>query len=120
LPRESALRRDTTDFGSIAEAAEEGLKRFRIGHPKVSVGNFRGNSLLVLGLLVLPWLPILRPPSGQTPTKRARGVGDTPTLALAFALGDRSGSDLARFPVMFDPRLVQARGGDPCPSTSTP
>ena len=43
--------------------------------------------LLLLGVIALPWLPVLGPPRESTPTKRAHGVGDAPILAFAFAPG---------------------------------
>jgi WD40 repeat protein len=39
----------------------------------------------VAGVIVLPWLPLVRPPGDATPTKRARGSGDGLILAFAFA-----------------------------------
>jgi WD40 repeat protein len=41
--------------------------------------------LLLLGLIVLPWLPVFGPPRGATPARRVRGVGDTTILTFAFA-----------------------------------
>jgi hypothetical protein len=79
-----------TDSAQIPGAAEEGPSRFRIGRSQVAMCNRRWIGLLVLGVIVLPWLPIFRPPSGTMPTKRAPGVGDALTLALAFAPDGRS------------------------------
>jgi WD40 repeat protein len=41
--------------------------------------------LLLLGFLVLPWLPICGRPRDPTPARRVRGIGDTAILTFAFA-----------------------------------
>ena len=42
-------------------------------------------SLLLLGVIVIPWLPILEPSRDATPARRVRGVGDVPILGFALA-----------------------------------
>ena len=81
----SPPRRDPTDFGPIPGAAEAGPSRSRIGSSRWPVWTRRRIGLLLLGLAVLPWLPISRPPGDATPARRVRGVGDVPILTFAFA-----------------------------------
>ena len=71
------MRGDTTDFGPIPGAAEEGPRRSRIGISRLPWWSRGRIGLLLLGLIVLPWLPISGPPSDATPARRVRGVGDT-------------------------------------------
>jgi hypothetical protein len=52
---------------------------------QISLWNVRRIALLVLGVIVVTWLPILGAPRDATKTKRARVVGDAPILAFAFA-----------------------------------
>jgi WD40 repeat protein len=40
---------------------------------------------IILGIIVLPWLPFLPAPGEATPARTVRGVGDFQTLFLAFA-----------------------------------
>jgi WD40 repeat protein len=79
------MRSDTTDFGPIPGAAEEGPKRSRIGSSRPPLWNRQRTVLLLLGIIVLPWLPIFLPPNGATPAMRARGVGDVPIVGFAFS-----------------------------------
>src|SRR6516165_8065928 len=85
LSRQSTLDRDATDLGPIPGSAEAGPRRSRIGSSRVSLWNRRRIGLLVLGVIVLPLLPILGSERDATPTRWARGVGDAQTLAFAFA-----------------------------------
>jgi hypothetical protein len=85
LSRQSTLGRDATDLGPIPGSAEEGLRRSRIGSSRVSLWNRRRIGLLVLGVIVLLWLLILGSERDATPTRWARGVGEAPIPALAFA-----------------------------------
>src|SRR5262245_24212838 len=75
------MRRNATECEPIPGAAEEGPRRSRIGISRLPFWGRRRTGLLLLGLIVLPWLPI----SGPTPATRARGVGDLAVVALAFA-----------------------------------
>ena len=79
------MRRAATDPGPILGAAEEGRGAYQKGNSPIALWNGRRIALLVLGVIVLTWLPILGPPRDATPTKRALGVGDAPILAFAFA-----------------------------------
>jgi Tol biopolymer transport system component len=84
-PTESSPPRDTIDSGPIPGAGEEGSRRSRIGIAKTSSGRLRWIGLLLLGLIVLPGLPIFGPARVATPPRRIRGVGDSPIVAFAFA-----------------------------------
>jgi WD40 repeat protein len=79
------MRGDTTDFGPIPGAAEEGPGRSRIGIARFPMWRRGRVGLLLLVLIVLPWLPISGPSRDVTPAKRVRGVGDTAVVAFAFA-----------------------------------
>ena len=79
------MRRDTIDFRPIAGAAEERLRRSRIGISRLPSWSRSGIGLLLLALIVLPWLPVSRPPSDAAPAKRVRGVGALAILTFAFA-----------------------------------
>jgi WD40 repeat protein len=79
------MRRDTTECEPILGSAEEGPRRSRIGISRLPWWCRRRIGLLLLGLIVLPWLPIFGPPRDATPARRLRGVGDAPILDLAFA-----------------------------------
>src|SRR5262249_53575241 len=57
----------------------------RMGNSPISLWSGRRIGLLVLGVTVVTWLPILGPPCDATRTKRARGGGDVPVLEFAFA-----------------------------------
>jgi WD40 repeat protein len=72
------------DPGPIS-AADEGPRRSRLEISWVPPWSRRGIGMILLGLLVLPWLPILGPPCDATPKKQARGIGDVRVLAFAFA-----------------------------------
>src|SRR5262245_32529718 len=85
LSRQSTLGRDATDLGPIPGSAEEGPRRSRMGSCRVSLWNRRRVAVLVLAVIVLPWLPILGWSRDATPTRWARGVGDAPIPAFAFA-----------------------------------
>src|SRR5262249_20085436 len=78
-------RRDATDFDTIPGAAGGGPRRSRVGTSRWPVWTRGRIGLLLLGLIVLPWLPISGPPRDPTPTRRVRGVGDTAILTFAFA-----------------------------------
>ena len=78
------MRGDTTDFGPIPRSRREGPTEPGSGRP-VPLWSRRRIGLLLLGVIVLPWLPILRPPSDATPARRVRGIGDAPIVAFAFA-----------------------------------
>jgi WD40 repeat protein len=41
--------------------------------------------VLLLGLIVLPWLPIFGRPRDATPPRQVRGIGEAPILAFAFS-----------------------------------
>lgn len=84
LPSGSPLHRDPTDFEPIPIAAE-GPVRSRIGIPRLPFRSRRTIGLLLLGLIVVPWLPISRPPGDATLARRIRGVGDSAILTFAFA-----------------------------------
>jgi Tol biopolymer transport system component len=47
--------------------------------------SLRRIGLLLLGLIVLPWLPICGPPRHARPARRIRGAGYAPILAFVFA-----------------------------------
>ena len=79
------MRGDTTDFGPIPGAAEEGPRRSRIGTSRLPWWGRGWIGLLLLALFVLPWLPISWPPGDATPARRVRGVGDPAILTFAFA-----------------------------------
>ena len=79
------MRGDTTDFGPIPGAAEEGPRRSRIGTSRLPWWGCGWIGLLLLALIVLPWLPISWPSGDGTPARRVRGVGDTAILTFAFA-----------------------------------
>ena len=85
LSRQSTLDRDATDLGPIPGSAEAGPRRSRIGSSRFSLWNRRRIGLLVLGVIVLPLLPILGSERDATPTRWDRGVGDAPIPAFAFA-----------------------------------
>ena len=68
-PSESPSRRDTTDPGPIPGTAEEG----RRGSSQVSPWNGKRIGLLMLGVIVLTWFPMLGPLRDATSIKRARG-----------------------------------------------
>src|SRR5262249_38799513 len=86
-PSGSALYRDPTDFWPIPGPAEEGPRRSRIGIPRLAFWSYGRIGLLLLGLIVLPLLPISGPPRGATPARRVRGFKDSPVAAIAFAPG---------------------------------
>ena len=77
FPRDSTPRPDTTDSAPIPGAAEEGRMTYRMGSSRVSLGNGRRIGLLVLGVIVLTWLPILGPPRTR---RRSGGSGGSGTL----------------------------------------
>jgi WD40 repeat protein len=78
------MRGDTTDLRPILGAAEAWSMRSRSGISRLPLWSRRGIGLLLLGLIVLPWLPIWGPPRDATPARRVRGVGDAPILTFAF------------------------------------
>ena len=84
-PSGSGPRRAATDSGPISGAAEEGPRGTRIGIARLPTWSRGGIGLLLLGLIVLPWLPPLGPPRHAKPTRRIPGVGDAPILAFALA-----------------------------------
>jgi WD40 repeat protein len=74
------MRVDTNHFGPTSAGAKEGPRQpwtgiFRL--PRWRLGRI---SLLLLGLIVLPWLPIPGPP-----VRQVRGVKDKPILTFAFS-----------------------------------
>src|SRR5262249_19560654 len=71
--------------GTIPGAAEEGPRRSRIGISRLPMWSPKRIGLILLGVIVLSWLPIFGPPGDAAPAKRLRGVGDAPVLSLAFA-----------------------------------
>ena len=79
------MRRDATECESIPGAAEGGPRRSRIGISRLPWWGRRRIGLLLLGLIVLPWLPISGTPRDPAPARRVRGVGDTAILTFAFA-----------------------------------
>src|SRR6516162_684105 len=79
------MRRDATECEPIPGAAEEGPRRSRIGIARLPWWSRWRIGLLLLGLIVLPWLPLFGPPRHAKPTRRIPGVGDAPILAFAFA-----------------------------------
>src|SRR5262245_15836094 len=80
-----SMRGDTTDFGPIPGAAEEGPRRSRIGTSRLPWWRRRVIGLLLLAVIVLPWLPIAGPSSGVGPARRVHGVGPSSIMAFAFA-----------------------------------
>src|SRR5262245_53599437 len=84
-PSGSPPLRDATDSGPIPGAVEAGPRRSRIGIARFPMWSRRRIGLLLLGLIVLPWLPLCGPPRDPTPARRVRGVGDTTILTFAFA-----------------------------------
>ena len=79
------MRGDTTDFGPIPGAAEEGPTRARSGTPRLPWWGRGWIGLLILALLALPWLPTSLPPGDATPARRVRGGGDLAIVTFAFA-----------------------------------
>src|SRR5262245_13241005 len=79
------MQGDATDFVPIPGAAEEGPGRFRIRSSRLPSWSPRRIGLLLLGLVVLPGLPIPGPAGDATPARRVRGVGDSAILTFAFA-----------------------------------
>src|SRR5262249_31749130 len=79
------MRRDATECESILGAAGEGPRRSRKGISRLAWWSRRRIGLLLLGLIVLPWLPLIGPPRPTKPTRRIPGVGDAAILAFAFA-----------------------------------
>jgi WD40 repeat protein len=79
------MRGKLSDFGPIPWAAEDGLRRPRIGISRLPWWRRSWIGLLPVALIVLPWLPICGPPSDAAPARRVRGVGDAPILTFAFA-----------------------------------
>ena len=79
------MQGDATDFVPIPGAAEGGPRRFRIRSSRLPSWSPKRIGLLLLGLVVLPWLPIPGPPSDVTTARRIRGVGDSAILTFAFA-----------------------------------
>jgi hypothetical protein len=92
-PIESPSNRAATDFGRVLGADERQPKRSRIGSSKVPLCNSRRMALFLLGVIVLPCLPIWGPPNDATPAKRVPGFGDVPILGFAFAPRWRDGRD---------------------------
>src|SRR5262249_11824184 len=84
-PSGSGPRRDATDSGPISGAAEEGPRGTRIGIARLPMWSRGRIGLLLLGLIVLPWLPLFGPPRHAKPARRIRGAGYAPILAFAFA-----------------------------------
>jgi tricorn protease-like protein len=78
------MRGDATDFGPIPGAAEEGPRRSRIGIARSALWSRRRIGLLVLGILVLPWLPIFDHRLESPPMHRVRG--DSGVSIRRFAL----------------------------------
>src|SRR5262249_11447322 len=78
------MRGETTDFGLIPGAAQQGPGRSRLGISRLPWRSRSWIGLLLLALIVLPWLPITGTPSDATSARRVRGVGDTAILAFAF------------------------------------
>jgi len=81
-PIESPSNRAAADVGRILGADEREPKRSRIGSSEVPFCRSRRIALFLLGVIVLPWLPIWGPPSDAT---RVPGSGDAPILGFAFA-----------------------------------
>jgi WD40 repeat protein len=75
--------REAIDPAPIPKIAEGG----RRGSSQIALWNGRRIPVLVLLIIVLTWLPIFGPQRNATPAKRARGIGDAPILAFAFAPG---------------------------------
>ena len=84
-PSGSPLCPDATDFDRIPEAAGAGPRRSRSGLARLPLWSRGRIGLLLLGLIVLPWLPLFGPPRHAKPTRRIPGVGDAPILTFAFA-----------------------------------
>jgi WD40 repeat protein len=84
-PGASPPRRHAADLGPIPGVAEAGPSRSRIGTSRWRIWSRRRIGLLLLGLAVLPWLPISGPLGVDIPARRVRGVGESPILSLAFA-----------------------------------
>jgi hypothetical protein len=87
-PSGSPRHRDPNNSGPIPADSEAGPRRSRVGKPRLPLWSRRRIGLLLLGLLVVPWVPIGRPPRDATPARRVRGVGDIAILTLAFAPDD--------------------------------
>jgi WD40 repeat protein len=85
------MRVDTNDFGLILAGATEGLRRSRTGIFQPRWRSIGPIGLLLLGLIVLPWLPIPGPPARQV-----RGVRDTAILNFAFAPDAKSIASVQR------------------------
>src|SRR5262245_53047341 len=84
-PSESVPRRAADDLEPIRGAGEEGPRISRIGTSNAPLWSRKWIGLLLLGLIVLPWLPIFEPQRGPSSPRLARGVGDLGIVALAFA-----------------------------------
>jgi hypothetical protein len=79
------MRGATANHGPIPWAAGERPTRTRVGIARWQWWSCKWIALLLLALVVLPWLPISRPPIDAARTRRARRVGDTAILTFAFA-----------------------------------
>src|SRR5262249_11184326 len=79
------MRGETMNREPIAEATAGGPTRSRCGGSHVRFRNRGRIGLLLLGLAVLPWLPIDGMTGDPTPARRARGLGDAPIVSFAFA-----------------------------------
>jgi hypothetical protein len=100
--------RETIDFGPIPGAAGATPRRARIERSRVPLWSRRGIVRLLLGVIVLPWLPIFGPSREATPAERVRGVGDAPLLSLAFA---PDGATIATIQINGRVALQDAAGG---------
>ena len=112
-PSGSPLRRNATDFDRIPGAAGAGPRRSRSGIARLPFWSRGRIGLLLLGLIVLPWLPLLGPPRHAKPTSRIPGVGDAPVLSFAFA---PDGATIATIQLDGRVALRDAAGGAGIPS----
>jgi WD40 repeat protein len=79
--RENAtMRVDTNDFGLISGRAKEGPSRSWTGMFRLPRWRLGRIGVLLLGLIVLPWLPIPGPP-----VRQVRGVKNTAILTFAVS-----------------------------------
>src|SRR5262249_50461769 len=99
--------------GPIPGAAEEGPKRSRIGIARSPWWSRRGIGLLLLGLIVVPWLPLCEPKRDATPARRVGEVRDPAILAFAFGPDSKTIATL-----QFDGRVaLRAAVGGASPHT---
>ena len=76
---------DATDPERKPGYSPDGPKECRVGRSRFAVGDHKLIGLLLVGFLIVPWLPPCKQTSVIAPTRWARGSLGGPIFGFAFA-----------------------------------